>query len=39
MINNYGCTPDDGKTCNVGPATGPEPIAAINRQEAVDYDG
>lgn len=29
MINNYGCTPDDGKTCNVGPATGPEPIAAM----------
>jgi hypothetical protein len=29
MINNYGCTPDDGKTCNVGPAPGPEPIAAM----------
>lgn len=25
MINNYGCTPDDGKTCNAVPAHGPEP--------------
>lgn len=29
MINNYGCTPDDGKTCNAVPAPGPEPIAAM----------
>lgn len=29
MINNYGCTPDDGKTCNAVPAHGPEPIAAM----------
>ena len=29
MINNYGCTPNDGTTCNVGPAPEPEPIAAI----------
>ena len=29
MINNYGCTLDDGKTCNAVPATGPEPIAAM----------
>lgn len=29
MINNYGCTPDDGKTCNAVPAPGPEPIASM----------
>lgn len=29
MINNYGCAPNDGTTCNVGPASGPEPIAAM----------
>lgn len=25
MINNYGCTPDDGKVCNAVPSPGPEP--------------
>lgn len=25
MINNYGCTPDDGKTCHAVPAPGPAP--------------
>lgn len=29
MINNYGCTPDDGKTCNAVPSPGPEPIASM----------
>lgn len=29
MINNYGCTPDDGKTCNAVPAPGPAPIASM----------
>lgn len=29
MINNYGCVPNDGTTCNVGPAPGPGPIAAM----------
>lgn len=29
MINNFGCTPDDGKTCNAVPSPGPEPIAAM----------
>ena len=29
MINNYGCTPDDGKTYDAVPATGPETIASM----------
>ena len=29
MINNYGCTPDDGKPCNAVPAPDREPIAAM----------
>lgn len=33
MINNYGCTPDNGKVCNAMPVSvpspGPEPIAAM----------
>ena len=29
MINNYGCAPNDGTTCNMGSAPGPEPIAAM----------
>ena len=29
MINNYGCAPNDGTTCNVGTAPEPEPIAAM----------
>lgn len=29
MINKYGCVPNDGTTCNAGPATGPEPITAM----------
>ena len=29
MINNYGCTPNDGTTCNVGPGPDREPIAAM----------
>ena len=29
MINNYGCVPNDGTTCNAVPAPGPEPIAAM----------
>lgn len=29
MINNYECTPDDGKTCNAVPSPGPEPIASM----------
>ena len=29
MINNYGCTLDDGKTCNAGPGPDREPIAAM----------
>lgn len=29
MINNYGCTPDDGKACNAVPSPGPEPIASM----------
>lgn len=28
MINNYGCTPDDGKTCIAIPASA-EPIASM----------
>lgn len=28
MINSYGCTPDDGKTCNAVPASA-EPIASM----------
>lgn len=29
MINNYGCTPNDGTTCNAGPRPDREPIAAM----------
>lgn len=29
MINNYGCTPNDGTTYDAVPAPGPEPIAAM----------
>lgn len=29
MINNYGCTSDDGKVCNAVPSPGPEPITAM----------
>ena len=29
MINNYGCAPNDGTTCNVGPGPDREPIAAM----------
>ena len=29
MINNYGCVPNDGTTCNVGPGQGLEPIASM----------
>lgn len=36
MINNYGCTPDDGKICNDVPVSGPAPIAAM-LAEANDY--
>ena len=28
MINNYGCTPDDGKTCNAVPVSA-EPISSM----------
>ena len=29
MINNYGCAPNDGTTCNAVPAPGPESIVAM----------
>ena len=29
MINNYGCAPNDGTTCNAGPGPDREPIAAM----------
>lgn len=29
MINNYGCTPDDGKTCDAVLVSGPAPIASM----------
>lgn len=29
MINNYGSTPDDGKTCHAVPVPGPAPIASM----------
>lgn len=29
MINNYGCTPDDGKVCNAVPSPDREPILAM----------
>lgn len=29
MINNYECTPDDGKTCNAVPVPHCEPIASM----------
>ena len=29
MINNYGCTPDDGKTCDARSVPGPAPIASM----------
>ena len=28
MLNNYGCTPDDGKTCNAVPVSA-EPISSM----------
>ena len=35
MINNYGCVPNDGTTCNVGPGLDREPIAAIDKSVKV----